>query len=101
MGARPAHSELDNTAMERRGARRGVLIDSGAEGGFPKKGAVGAIRAETPGRAWNEAEKVGREQLMKGFMGPAEEFEPYSEDRSRIPAKDGEVASRHELSVTV
>lgn len=44
---------------------------------------------------------MGREQLMKGFMGPAEEFEPYSEDRSRIPAKDGAVASRRELSVTV
>lgn len=34
---------------------------------------------------------MGGEQFMKGFLGPAEGFELYSEDRSLIPAKDGEV----------
>lgn len=46
-------------------------------GGFPspRKTLSGLFRAETEGVGGAEAEQVGREQFMKGFISPAKEFE--------------------------
>lgn len=67
------------------GQREEYLTDLRGRGGFPKKVAVARVRAETERVARMRPIRWAREQFMKGFMGPAEEFALFSEDNELHP----------------